>query len=99
LQIFLEGFKFGLILPMELKNCGLMGIGKCKLKEHYCISQKPASWKPSYEITTDTNGQFSKNTNRRRRGILELRPDSQSQELELETLAPSRAALSKTGPG
>jgi hypothetical protein len=28
---------------------------------------------------------------------LELRPDSQSQELELETLAPSRAAGQKRG--
>ena len=33
------------------------------------------------------------------RGILELRSGTRSQELELETLAASRAAMSKTGSG
>jgi hypothetical protein len=51
LHIFIEGFNPGLILPMELKNRGLMGIGKCKLKGNTCFFQCPLFLKPLCEIT------------------------------------------------
>jgi len=48
-------------------------------------------------LPPDSHGQFSKNTNRRWRGILDLRSGPRSQELELETVAASWAAMTKTG--
>jgi hypothetical protein len=51
LHIFIEGFNPGLILPMELKNRGLKGTGKCKLKGNTIISLNPVSWKHSCGIT------------------------------------------------
>ena len=97
LHLFIEGCNPGLILPMELKNQGLMGIGKCKLKGPTGLSQSPAAGKIHTRLPAGSHSKFSKNTNRRWRGILEPWSGTRSQELELETLAASRAALPKAG--
>jgi len=50
LLLFMGGVDPCLILPMELKNRGLMGIGKCKFKGPIYISQNQARWKHSKGI-------------------------------------------------
>ena len=50
-------------------------------------------------LPADSHPTFSKGQNRKRRGILELRSGPRSQELELETLAASRAAVPRKGSG
>jgi hypothetical protein len=60
LHIFIEGFNPGLILPMELKNRGLKGTGKCKLKGNTIISLNPAPLKHSSAIFGGFSWKISK---------------------------------------
>jgi hypothetical protein len=73
-----------------------MGIGTCKFKGPTYISQNPGSLETfQRDYRLDSHGQFLKNTNQIWRGILNLQSGPRIHELDMETLAISRADMLK----